>query len=76
MKKTTPLLPLFGQFIKDSESGKRLKKNGSKITKGTIANYRYVLRNLAEFSTQSNFELRLCDAQKLNKRERASEKNY
>lgn len=76
MKKTTLLLPLFKQFIKDSETGKRLKKNGSKITKGTINNYRYVLHNLIEFSSTCNYELRLCDAQKLTKREFHSEKNY
>ncbi len=76
MKKTTLLLPLFKQFIKDSESGKRLKKNGGKITKGTIDNYRYVLRNLEAFSSSCAFELRICDALKLNKREQASEKNY
>lgn len=70
------MLPLFKQFIKDSESGKRLKKNGSRITKGTIDNYRYVLHNLIEFSSSCSFELRVCDAQKLNKREQVSEKNY
>ena len=76
MKRTVELLPLFKQFIKDSETGKRLKKNGSKITKGTIANYRYVLHNLIEFSNTCDFELRLADAHKLNKRELVSEKNY
>ncbi len=76
MKKTTLILPLFKQFIRDSETGKRLKKNGNKITKGTINNYRYVLHNLIEFTNTENFELRICDAQRLTKREIASEKNY
>ncbi len=76
MKKTTLILPLFKQFIRDSETGKRLKKNGNKITKGTINNYRYVLHNLIEFTSAENFELRICDAQRLTKRELASEKNY
>ena len=76
MKKATPLLPLFKQFIKDSRSGKRLKKNGSRITKGTIDNYGYVLHNLIEFSSKCDFKLRICDAHKLNQRELISEKNY
>lgn len=76
MKKTSQLIPLFKQFIKDSETGKRLKKNGNRITQGTINNYRYVLHNLIEFSAQCDFELRICDAQKLNKREQTSENNY
>lgn len=76
MKKTTPILPLFKQFIRDSETGKRLKKNGERITKGTIDNYRYVLHNLIEFTTETGFELRVCDAGKLTKREVTSEKNY
>jgi integrase len=76
MKKSVALLPLFGQFIRDSETGKRLKKNGEKITQGSIDNYRYTLNNLQKFSLDSGFELRICDASKLNRRELLSEKNY
>jgi site-specific recombinase XerD len=76
MKKPVPLLPLFKQFIRDSETGKRLKKNGEKITKGSIDNYRYIYNNLEQFAVTTRFGLRICDATKLNKRERLSEKNY
>lgn len=76
MKKTTPFIPLFKQFIRDTETGKRLKKNGEKITQGTINNYYYVLQNLIEFAAKTNFDLRICDASKLNTREITSEKNY
>jgi integrase len=76
MKKPLPLIPLFKQFIRDSETGKRLKKNGEKIAKGSIDNYRYTLNNLELFVETTGFELRICDASKLNKRERLSEKNY
>ncbi|HEX9981240.1 MAG TPA: tyrosine-type recombinase/integrase [Flavobacterium sp.] len=76
MKRSTPLIPLFTQFIKESESGKRLKKNGERIKPNSVQNYRYVLQNLVRFSNDSNFELRLCDALKLDKRELASEKRY
>lgn len=57
MKKVKPLIPLFKQFIKESESGKRLKKNGERISKNSIDNYTYVLRNLILFAeeTKRNF---------------------
>ena len=76
MKKPLPLLPLFKQFIRDSETGKRLKKNGKKITKGSINNYRYTFNNIQKFSIETDFDFRICDTSKLNKRELKSEKNY
>lgn len=76
MKKQVALVPLFKQFIKESENGKRLKKNGERITKGTIDGYKYVLQNLIQFSTETDFELRLCEINKMNKRELKSEKSY
>jgi len=76
MKKTKPIIPLFKQFIRDTETGKRLKKNGERIKKGTIQNYKYVLTNFIRFTNDTGFELRICDASRLNKREFISEKNY
>lgn len=76
MKKTLPFLPLFKQFVRDCETGKRLKKNGEKIKKTTVDNYKYVLNNLEIFQDDTGFELRICDTGRLTKRELASEKNY
>lgn len=76
MKKTHELIPLFKKFIRDSESGKRLKKNGERITKGSIGNYQYVLHNLTLFSIETKFQLRVCSVLKLNARELQSEKVY
>jgi integrase len=76
MKKSTHLIPLFKQFIKETESGKRLKKNGEKIKSGSIQNYHYVLQNLIRFSAENKFELRICDASKLDKRKLVAEKSY
>jgi integrase len=76
MKKTNEILPLFKLFIKETESGKRLKKNGERIKSGSIDNYKYVLQNLIQFSSDTKFELRICDASKLDKRELKSEKSY
>lgn len=76
MKKPQPLIPLFKKFIRESETGKRLKKNGERITKGSVDNYRFALNNLLKFSEETNFELRICDTSRLTKREHTSEKNY
>lgn len=76
MKKTSPIIPLFQQFIRSSETGKRLKKNGERIKPQSVQNYKYVLRNLMEFSLKKDFELRICDASRLTHREYVSEKNY
>lgn len=76
MKKVSPLVPIFKQFIKDTETGKRLKKNGERIKPQSIQNYYYVLQNLAQFSVDAKFELRLCVATKLTTRELLTEKNY
>jgi integrase len=76
MKKTSQIIPLFKQFIKETETGKRLKKNGERIKSGSIDNYKYVLQNLIQFSNETKFELRICDASKLDKRELTSEKSY
>ncbi len=76
MKKPQPLIPLFKKFIRESETGKRLKKNGERITKGSVNNYRFALNNLLKFSEETNFELRICDTSRLTKREYTSEKNY
>lgn len=76
MKKSKLLAPLFKQFIRDTETGKRLKKNGEKILPQTIDNYKFVLHNLVKFQTHKQIELRICDASKLNAREYKTEKNY
>ncbi len=76
MKKTLPIIPLFQQFIKETETGKRIKKNGEKIKPASIQNYHYVLQNLIKFSAENKLELRICDASKLDKRELLSEKSY
>jgi integrase len=55
----TTLLKLLDDFINDSYAGRRTKKNGTKISDGTVNNYLYLKKNLVEFSEQSSFELKL-----------------
>ena len=76
MKNTQALLPLFNTFIKESKSGKRLKKNGEKIKEGTIKNYESVFKNVSLFIIEKKFDFRVCNANKLTHREYISEKNY
>lgn len=76
MKISKAIIPLFQNFIKDSSSGKRLKINGERIKIQSIENYKYVLKNLISFSVDDNFELRICEAKRLSKKELISEKNY
>ena len=45
MQKKHDLVKLFIRFINDSKTGKRLKKNGERISKGTVDNYNNVLKN-------------------------------
>lgn len=76
LKKEIELLPLFHKFIKESENGKRVKKNGRKLKPDTIDNYRYVYANLIEFSTKNSFSFRLRLYDRLNTREREIEHYY
>lgn len=76
MKTTKDFIPLFKQFIKESENGKRLKKNGERITSGTIDTYKSILFNLERFVLETNFEIRVCNILKLTTRELKSEKVY
>jgi integrase len=69
-------LALFEQFIKDSETGKRMKPNGEKIKAQTVDNYRYLLLLLNDFSQQCGFHLRIKNVRKLTKRQLTVEKNY
>lgn len=76
MKLCKEVIPLFQQFIKETESGKRLKKNGERIKVATVENYRYVLNNLENFSKATDFYLKISDASRLSKGEFANEKKY
>ncbi len=70
------LLELFGRFLNDNERGKRIQKNGKAITKGTIENYKGLLKLLSDFSRDKDFFLRIRPVNKLHKRELRTEKNY
>lgn len=70
------LIKLFRSFIRDSQTGKRLKKDGKKIRSGTIDSYTYTFKNLVKFSEEKKFELRLYLVKNLNTREFEQAKKY
>lgn len=76
MKKELELLPLFDKFICETQRGKRLQKNGSRIRQGTIDMYCIVRNQLNEFSNVKQYPLRIRIAPKLNSRELKSERLY
>lgn len=76
MKKELELLPLFDKFISETQSGRRLQKNGTRIRSGTIEMYRIVRQRLQEFSTEKQFPLRIRIATRLNSRDLKSERLY
>jgi len=74
--KEYPFIGMYGKFISDSRSGKRLQPNGKRITPGTIRNYEYTLQLLQKFCIAKQFELRLRPVKYLDKRQLITEKNY
>ena len=50
---------LLDDFIKDSYDGKRTKKNGKRISAGTIKNYTYLQKHLLGYSENLTFQIKL-----------------
>jgi integrase len=69
MIKEHNLTDLFKKFIKASETGQRLKKNGQRINISTVKNYYNTLRLLENFATKSCSTLLLHELKGNNKRE-------
>lgn len=76
MKKEQNFFDLFDKFISESQSGKRVKKNGSKLRTGTIKRYQLVRDELLRFSIKEEFTLRIRSIQRLSSREMKSENIY
>jgi len=74
--KEIELLPLLRKFITESENGKRLKKDGKRLKPGTIVNYECLYKNLEEFILLKSFDFRLRPFDKLDQRQRETERNY
>lgn len=70
------VLTLLQDFINDSYSGKRLKKNGSRISPQTIKNYEYFQNVLIEFLKQTSFQFKIFISSNLTQSEKAKAGNY
>jgi integrase len=70
------IFKLFGRFIGETQSGKRLKKDGKKIRHGTAENYHYTYKLLEEFCAEKNFELNFPIVTKLGKRDFETARKY
>jgi len=66
----------YDRFLADSRTGRRLQPNGKRISKGTLANYEFTQKVIAEFCSCKKFGLRLRSGRWLNSRELMSERNY
>lgn len=69
-------LGLVDDFINDSYAGRRTKKNGTRISDGTISNYLYLKKNLDEFCDFSTFELKLYIVNNLTQKEKERANRY
>lgn len=69
-------LSLLNDFINDSYSGKRVKKNGTRISRNTIQNYEYFKNVMDKFMAQSSFELKLYLVENLTQNEKDKAKLY
>lgn len=67
---------LLDDFIQDSYRGRRTKKNGSRISEGTIRNYTYLRKALIGFAEQSSFELKLYISDHLTQQEKEKAQRY
>ena len=67
---------LLNDFISDSYAGRRTKKNGSKISNGTIQNYTYLQKALVAFSEKSTFEIKLYITDRLTQNQKEQARRY
>jgi len=74
-RKEWSLLDLFQQFIKDTYSGKRLKKDGKRIKPDTIRNYKAVFQLLKEFEIFDKKQIIIIGVTGNNKRHFISQLN-
>ena len=67
---------LLDDFINDSHSGKRLKKNGTRISPATVETYGYFKRVVTLFTEETSFEVKLFIVDNLTQREKQVAANY
>ncbi|HZG01801.1 MAG TPA: tyrosine-type recombinase/integrase [Chitinophagales bacterium] len=76
MLKQLSFIELFDVFISESRKGRRLKKDGTLIRRGTIKQYEVVRNELVVFCGTQSFELRVKNLSRANTRLLKSERLY
>ncbi|MES2394420.1 MAG: tyrosine-type recombinase/integrase [Bacteroidota bacterium] len=74
--KKTDFFKLFDTFLKETEKGKRVQKNGKRVRDSSIKPYVYLRKLLFDFSVKKNFALQIYSVSSLKKRKLQVEKNY
>ena len=74
--KKNDFFKLFDIFLKESEKGKRVQKNGRRVRDSSIKPYVYLRKLLFDFSVKKNFPLHIYSVASLKKRELQAEKKY
>ena len=69
-------LTMFASLIDETKSGKRLKKNGSKIRPGTVEFYEVVYREVQLFVIKEKFNLRIRNVNRFTTRQMNAETKY
>jgi len=67
---------LLDEFINDSTAGRRTKKDGGRISTGTISNYVYLQRYLQEFEKSITFDLKIYVESNLTHNEKLAASRY
>lgn len=70
------VLQLLDDLINDSYAGRRTKKNGTRISDGTIRNYHYLRKYLTEFALKSSFEVKIYVVNHLTRPQKDAAKRY
>ena len=76
MLKQHALLPLFQKFITSCKTGRRLKKNRSRIKPQTIVKYGHCQKLLFDYTIEKEIELIIYEVRGNNKREHTMLKKY
>jgi len=70
------VVKLLDDFINESYSGKRLKKNGTRISKKTVRNYEYFKNVFLDFLEYSTFEFKIYIFNNLTQSQKEKAGNY
>lgn len=75
-KKQYDFFRLFDNFLKETEKGKRVQKNGKRVRNSSIQPYIFLRKLLFDFSVKKEFPLHISSISNLKKRDLQVEKKF